>query len=512
MRDDFTMIFERVRYEKKLAFASCFVVGLLAHMYKFTNHIPNWDSLMDFYYPTHNMIFQGRQFQFLPAAFRAFKDLPWIIGLLSLIYLSLIAVMLVEMFDIRGKRSIILSSALLVVSPPVTSTLGYMFTADCYFFAALMAVLAVYVTRKYRYGWSVGGILLAVGVGIYQAYLSLAMVVIILLMIRDILLERECRLEREFWQLLLKNLIMGSLALFLYNISLKFLCWLEQVSLVNHHGLGSIHFPSLQEFFQALIQSYTDTIFYYVGSISKPGLYSIASGLAMLCLILFGGILFCSKHVYKKILNTALLLICVLLFPCVCHIFYFVTGEVEYYALMQFALVSPFYFLFWEYEQMEFKSKLGRWVTVISSGILVYVLVISANVVYRVQTLSYEKTYALMERVVVQMENLPEYTEAKRIAVIGSFPDTDRYVYGTSPALAGYSDSYMVSHQKHVISMLNEYYGIELEGVSDSTIAQLMNNAEIANMPTWPRAGSVTQVDDLIVLKVSEDIMYHDQE
>ena len=128
MPEKFLMkIWNRLRnhMEIKWAVGSTFIVGLIAHMYKFTNHIPNWDSLMDYYYPTHNMIFQGRQFQFLPAAFRAFKDIPWIIGLLSLLYLSMIVLLMVKLFEIHGCLSIAMISALVVVSPPVTSTVKF---------------------------------------------------------------------------------------------------------------------------------------------------------------------------------------------------------------------------------------------------------------------------------------------------------------------------------------------------------------------------------------------------
>lgn len=75
------------------------------------------------------------------------------------------------------------------------------------------------------------------------------------------------------------------------------------------------------------------------------------------------------------------------------------------------------------------------------------------------------------------------------------------------PALAGYADSYLVSHQKHVVSMLDEYYGIKLEGVSDQTIEELMKLPEVENMAIWPDAGSVLQVDDMIVVRFSEEAM-----
>lgn len=497
--------------EIKWAVGSTFIVGLIAHMYKFTNHIPNWDSLMDYYYPTHNMIFQGRQFQFLPAAFRAFKDIPWIIGLLSLLYLSIIVILVVKLFEIHGQLSIAMVSALVVVSPPVTSTLGYMFTADCYFFAGLLSVLAVYVSKKNRYGWLPGAVLLGIGIGIYQAYLSLAMVLILILLVRDIIMAGEEKLGRELYKQYLKYFGMGVLSLVFYKVSLEIMCRVEQISLVNHHGLGSIHFPSHSEFIQAIKQSIIDTAYYYVGSLSELNLYGISSVVGLLMLGLFFLVLVHRKKAYKRCSHLFLLAICLFLIPCACHCFYFVTNEVEYYALMQFPLVLSFVFLFWEYEQVDTKHALGHWGAVLSTIVFVYVLIVSANVAYRVQTLSYEKTYAMMDRVVARMEELPDYQDAKKIAVIGNLPGTDIYAYGTAPALAGYADSYLVSHQKHVVSMLDEYYGIKLEGVNDEVKEELMNLPEVSNMPAWPNDGAVFQVDDIVIVRFSQEVMQLDQ-
>ena len=55
--------------------------------------------------------------------------------------------------------------------------------------------------------------------------------------------------------------------------------------------------------------------------------------------------------------------------------------------------------------------------------------------------------------------------------------------------------------------MLDEYYGIKLEGVSDQTIEELMKLPEVENMAIWPDAGSVLQVDDIIVVRFSEEAM-----
>ena len=59
--------------------------------------------------------------------------------------------------------------------------------------------------------------------------------------------------------------------------------------------------------------------------------------------------------------------------------------------------------------------------------------------------------------------------------------------------------------------MLDEYYGIKLEGVSDEIKEELMNLQEVGDMPVWPNNGSITQVNDIIVVRFSEEMMQLDQ-
>ena len=55
----------------KVCFVSAVVVGLLAHLYKITNWLPNWDSLV-FRYDSQNMIALGRWFLPVVCSFSSF--------------------------------------------------------------------------------------------------------------------------------------------------------------------------------------------------------------------------------------------------------------------------------------------------------------------------------------------------------------------------------------------------------------------------------------------------------
>lgn len=78
--------------------------------------------------------------------------MPWVNGALSLLYISLASILLVELFELQECASCVLLALLIVSFPTVTASFAFMFTADGYMMAFLMAVLGIYLTWRYRYG------------------------------------------------------------------------------------------------------------------------------------------------------------------------------------------------------------------------------------------------------------------------------------------------------------------------------------------------------------------------
>lgn len=117
---------DRIQKRWKTAFYSAFFLGLLIHIYKFTNLMPNHDGLYNFY-SSQNMVASGRWFLSIACCLGSFFDLPWINGVLSLIFMGLTAAVIADIFDMENPCLIILSSGLLVSFPAITATMAYEF-------------------------------------------------------------------------------------------------------------------------------------------------------------------------------------------------------------------------------------------------------------------------------------------------------------------------------------------------------------------------------------------------
>ena len=165
----------KIKKQWRLGFLSAFLLGLLIHMPVLLSDIPNHDGLASMYFD-QNMITSGRWFLMAACGASSFFTVPWVIGLLGLFFLSLTAAALCEFLEVRESWAVVAVSGLLVSFPALASTFAYVFTLDGYMLALLLSVLSVLFTKKWRRGFLPGAVCLAFSLGIYQGYLSFAMI------------------------------------------------------------------------------------------------------------------------------------------------------------------------------------------------------------------------------------------------------------------------------------------------------------------------------------------------
>ena len=166
-------LWERFPAPSRWAFFSCLTTGLLVHLYAFTNTIPNSDGLSRVY-DTQQMTISGRWVLHYVSALNSFTQMPTVIGLLALGFLGLAAGLLASLLGLESRALAGLSGAVLAAFPCLGYTFLYMFTASDYCLAIFLAVLAVWLTRRWRFGWALGAGALALSMGIYQAYAAVA--------------------------------------------------------------------------------------------------------------------------------------------------------------------------------------------------------------------------------------------------------------------------------------------------------------------------------------------------
>ena len=113
----FTQIPKTVIY----AFVSCFVAGFIIHIFAFTNIIPNSDGLSRVH-DAQQMTVSGRWFLHYASMFNGYVQLPAVIGFFSVLFMSLSAVLTVDILNIKKISSAVLCGIFMISFPSVAYT------------------------------------------------------------------------------------------------------------------------------------------------------------------------------------------------------------------------------------------------------------------------------------------------------------------------------------------------------------------------------------------------------
>lgn len=164
--------------------ATVFLWGMLAHAYRFLNGNFSHDSLVELngaiFGNTHKIAL-GRIFVPLYRdLLRSDLTLPWLIGVLSLLWIGLSLFLILQILEIKDTKVAFLAAGILTANVTVSATVAtYLHDLDCYMFAMLCAVAAVWLWQKKNMGWLLGAGLLVMSLGIYQSFLFATITLVI---------------------------------------------------------------------------------------------------------------------------------------------------------------------------------------------------------------------------------------------------------------------------------------------------------------------------------------------
>ena len=231
------------------AFAAAVVYGLLVHSFALNNILHNHDNIASQPGGYGTSVPLGRWFleylgQFLDKAGLNY-NLPFVNGFVYILLVAAAAAVLVSVLKLRGQVSAALVGALFVAFPTVTATMIYRFTVIFYGISVLMAVLSVWILGRFRGSWAVSAVLVALSMGIYQAYVPLT----IALMVLQLILM-GLRQEADGKQLVLRGfadcavLVLG---LALYLIGMKATVAAFHIALTDYQGVSTMGSVSLSQ-------------------------------------------------------------------------------------------------------------------------------------------------------------------------------------------------------------------------------------------------------------------------
>lgn len=515
-----------IKKENIRLFITAFATGLIIHGFRLTNHLLTWDSAFNFHDPQVKIAL-GRWFLSAGCALSSFYDIQWMIGLLSLTYLSVSCILLVCIFDIKGLIPRFLTCALVMSFPSVASTFAYMYTADGYMLALLLATLAVYLAKLGAEGFTEGGfaeggfagaltssaplpgsrrgsllclvasaVLIALSAGMYQAYFAYAVMLILTFIVLRLLFN-----EKAFVVSMFAPAPLGVLGYFACS---KAAMAITGTAPTAYNGISDMGAPGALGFIDACKNCLIDTAYFFYGPLDRPSAFRVLNLIVLVittCLTV--RVILASRlkagTVFRVILGFALM-------PFACFMIYFISPGVRYYMLMNAPLMLIYLLpVILAMRLGVFESgSIASWAVTLSLISTIFNFALIDNISYLYMVTDNQKTLQFAGRVADRIEELPDLDKASRLCVIGHLPDHDKIELMLPPAMAGIKDGVLISDTAHFTAIFETYFGLVLEPLDEEESTAYRESPQIREMPVWPSKGSAMIVGDTVVVRLGE--------
>jgi len=511
----------------RLAMSGTFIIGLITHMFILVNKLPNGDDLSELYH-YNSMITSGRWLDILSKGLTSYYSIPWATGLACLLLLAVSCALICSLLGIRRKSTVLAAAAILVAFPTMASYFSYMYYMDLYMLTLLFNVWAVWLAKRRVWGLLPGAVLVAMGLGNYQAYLGVTAVLCLLVLARECLTENKT--VKQIILLSVRFLITGVLGLILYFVILRQALALFSIDLSDYQGIagmgaGGLDAAALLTYTRAAYSGFLG-YFYRDQFFTSPTAVKYLYGLLILLSLAWLPIAFVQRFRKLKLPNgiarAGLLLFFLGLLPVAYNLIYYMAPGAFLHSLMQ-----PQYALFWLMPLMLFElayparegmaggktaafQSVSHWLLLGAAAGLFYFFFLTVNISYLHLHLKYEITYATELRILDRIEALPEYRPDTPVCVVGAFPSENMslYPYHTQDVVKGLVgiNGNLVHHYYNYNGFYKNYLGRQLNLLreDDGLKLDILTWPAVERMPIWPKEGSVAMVEGIVVVKVND--------
>ena len=535
----------------RLCFLTGMISGILIHAYMFTNKLPNWDDINNVGSFGVGSEF-GRWFLKYINPVDGIWSVPWIGGLFAVVFLSLAACMAVAALDIRSLTGVVLVPFMMLSFPSVCSMFTFMFTADCYAVGIFLACTAAWLIRKYRFGFLPGIALLVLSLGLYQAYLCLALGILVCGLFLDQLREEEpgeesgrsgqspskggklfSGRERNVFLSGVKTLLILIAAVALYSLIARLIFpELDSYNGLNQMGrIDPVRLPRL------ILRAYRWVAEYFI---LKP--YSFVNGFAralnVICCLLAAALViawFVKRKVWKRPAGALLYLFLAAAVPLAMGSIIIMAPDASVSMLMLYQYVILYLFiialmerslqkedgLFAEKKPAAQNRFLKNGPGLVSLFVTVVLLLVGyenfvvTNEAYFRMGIAYERAYAWYNRIMERIEATEGYQPGDAFLLLGEYGLSETPDLLGSYSMDGerFDDLSGVAKETGLLTsgvrqnFMKIYVGAETPEVSEEVQEAIHQSEEYRNMPAYPEEGCVQKIMDVWVVKTCEETL-----
>ena len=511
--------------ERKFIFLATFILGIITHFLLILNLILSQDALLNGIHYTAGgyEASLGRWGIDFFDSLRNNIALPFITTLISIFIMGFINILLIDLLEIKSKLFQIFTILSVVVSPSLCMTLLYSYTADAYFFAMFFSIFTVYAFYKIKnkkLGTILGMASFIIMLSVYQSYMGITIGLILMLSIKQLLLEKDASLK------VLKDLIIKAfllaLSAILYFIITKILLQINGLTMSTYKGaneislftiLGSL-LPSIKNAYLAFIKYFFADGIILNRAWGREKLFLAFFGLAvMIYLVLFIKMLKKENKSKEFCLRFAFATVLLALLPIFLNIVIVLApgNEIYYLIATQMLLMIPFILMLFEMlPEKRMLENILNWGIVIVLTIIMVTYFLSIVVTYQTAEMTFQQAKTVANRVLDRMEEYPGYRSGmnKLFAGIiddGNFPKTlDIYNLAVTNSLRSsiFHATYW-GQEKTWKNFMDVFCGTHIEFCKDYEYYTIVNSDEFKQMDIFPGENSVKIINDVMVVKLT---------
>ncbi len=494
-----------------------FLWGLLAHAYAFLHDSFSHDILNALYADGTEVFWKMQLGRFGTVLYRRLVRvplaLPWLLGMLSLGWLSLAVYLTAKLLRLETTLALCLTAGLFTVNlSTIAMAATYLYEMDMDMLALLAALGAVFLWA--RFGWTgtlLGALLLTGSLSLYQSFLSAALVGVMLLCLARLFAGRR------FGEVLtagLRSLAMFALGGGLYYALLRLMVRLKEIPLDTgtNNSVYQVFEAEGTRLWERLGAVYGD-----VGAAFFDPARSHLSRAALVCNLLLAALtLLLALRFFlrrergwaEKLLALALLAL-LPLGANVSRLF----GARESHDLMKYAfwLLYLLPLLLLKTQELRRLARPARLLAALLALLLLWDGVQTANAVYVKKDLEQDATLSLMTRVLGRLESEPGYVPGEtELVFVGAGDVLGESVYGFERygdiTGAEYPSAIPHSHNTYYYNAYTAYFRYVLNTrVKMAGFWQwvsLQYDPRVTEMPSYPAEGFIRDIDGIWVVKL----------
>ena len=490
--------------DRKNIFLVTFIVGLLTHFELISKELLAYDG----YWHYGAMLAKGWEISLgrflIPFSdmFRGTIVVSILTTTLSLIAIGFASIILIETLKIKKTYIKVAISILMAVTPTISLTFMYAYTAFGYSLALLFAVLSVYYLYKEK---NIKNIIISIiciiaTLGFYQAYLCYITALFAIVFIVKLIEEKKVNYKEFF-----ANIFIIIIGMILYYVGLMLITKILNLNISNYsNGSGILSPETFTNIFASIKNTYiTFYNFYFTDEIltNVSWFRNILNAVLFVLIIINFIAIILERKLYKSASKIITLILMILIYPIFTCSIELIAQSRNINLLMAVSLYLPIILLLKQNELIKEKT-VNNIINILSfftCAIIIWTYILSNNATYVATDLYNKQMYSVGTNIVEKIQENEEVEKGIPVLVTGKLDfsiQNDELL-----SLTNFDVSDVNAWTWQVFLQDNLGLGWNIWQYSEDM--SITNTEEYNQMPAFPDDGYIKVINGTVVVKLS---------